>query len=418
MYEFIGEDNKFDATIYRMILSEDDSAYITEVSEQIDALCKDINTYLEANSYETLKCYYEINPSIISIHIKDATPLILSESDLQLVKENKFKSEEFEFYTNLLAEAEVYSELSQKYDIETELLKSVKESDVEDEYPFEKFQVMMELSSILGVDESIIESYASKYGNYKFSHLVLEGNQSLYSIDQKNIQSELDNYEIYSEASLSDKLEALILFEAIISDNDELLIDEANVPDPKGGNEDKKKSGGGLNLNKMKLYLQGLKTKFKGMSQKEKEISKKIDTSFKALVKSLKDGLVSDRREAIIKGSVIPSFSKCIKIGAALAGIAKFGHPELAAIAALGGFIASKKLTKKERLLLLDEIDIELDVLDKEINNAESRGQMKKYRALMQQKKSLQRQQKRIQYNIRLGKDLLPNSEMGIKKTS
>lgn len=419
LYEFIGEDNKFDVTIYRMELSVDNSSYISEVSEEIDALCRDINVYLEANSYETLKCYYEINPSFVSIHIKDATPLILSETELQLVKENKFKSEEFEFYTNLLAESEIYSELSKKYDIETELLNSIKESD--EDYSYDKFETMLEISSILGANYSIIESYCNKFSQYKFHKLVLNENEGIYYIDQHKIEYALDTYRSYDEATISDKIEALILFESIINGtDDELIIDEANIPDPKGkdNKEEKKSGGGGLNLNKMKLYLQGLKTKFKGMSQKEKEISKKIDTSFKSLVKGLKDSLVSDRREAIIKGSVIPSFSKCIKIGAALAGIAKFGHPEVAAIAAIGGLIASKKLTKKERLLLLDELDIELDVIEKEINNAESRGQMKKYRALMQQKKSLQRQQQRIKYNIRLGKDLMPNSEMGMKKTS
>lgn len=418
LYEFVGEDNKFDVTIYRMELTNEDSSYISEVSETIDSLCNDINTYLEANSYETLRCYYEINPSIVSIHIKDATPLILSESELQLVKESKSKSEDFNYYVDLLAYAETYADMLNNHDIEMELLKSVHESDYEDSYSYEKFQVMMELSSILGIDEDTVNSFAQKYSNYKYNHLVLENNQSLYSIEERNINSELSSYEIYEDATIEDKLEALMIFESLLSDNEDNLLSEANIPSPDNGGKEEKKKGGGLNLNKLKLYLQGLKTKFKGMSQKEKEISKKIDTSFKGLVKGMKDTLISDRREAIIKGSVIPSFSKCIKIGVALAGIAKFGHPEVAAIAAIGGFITSKKLTKRERLLLLDELEIELDVIDKEINNAESRGQMKKYRALMQQKKSLQRQMKRIKYNAVTGRDLMPNSEIGIKKTS
>ena len=56
----------------------------------------------------------------------------------------------------------------------------------------------------------------------------------------------------------------------------------------------------------------------------------------------------------------------------------------------------------------MDDIEVELDVIDKEISNAESKNQMKKMRALMKTKKDLQRQYQRIKYNIRVGQDLLP----------
>ena len=58
----------------------------------------------------------------------------------------------------------------------------------------------------------------------------------------------------------------------------------------------------------------------------------------------------------------------------------------------------SKHSTNKERALLLDEIDIELDALEKEISNAESRNQMKRYRILLTHKKKLQREKQRIKY--------------------
>ena len=66
--------------------------------------------------------------------------------------------------------------------------------------------------------------------------------------------------------------------------------------------------------------------------------------------------------------------------------------------------------------MLLDDIEIELHVLDKEISNAESRNQMKKYKALLKQKKTLQREYQRIRYNVKVGKDILPNSSLGEKK--
>ena len=414
IFEFVGSDNKVDVTLYRIPLYEDDSQYITSISEQIDSLCCDLNKYLDTSGYTTLRCYYEIYPGFLSIHLKDATSLILSESDIEALEESRSKSENLNFYSDLLFFAESYSDIYEDIDIEDSLLNSIKENE---EYSFELYDTLIEAASIIGVDKECIINYSNKYSNHQFNSFVLEGTQSQYQIEDKKIKVLVDNYEIYSEASMQDKLEALMILETILH--------EANIPNPndkkkKDDNKDNdagdEKKGNKLNLNTMKLYLQGLKTKFKDMSQKEKEISKKIDATSKVLVKSLKDSLISDRREAIIKGSVIPSFSKCMKIGIALAGIAKFGHPELAAIAALGGLIASKKLTKKERLLLLDDIEVELDVLEKEINNAESRGQMKKYRALLQQKKSLQRQYQRIKYNIRIGKDIMPNSEVGVKK--
>ena len=176
----------------------------------------------------------------------------------------------------------------------------------------------------------------------------------------------------------------------------------------------KKNPFAGINLSTIKLMLQGMKAKFKSASQKEKEISKNVDMNVRNFVKAMKNALISDRREAIIKGSVIPSFSKCVKLGVALAGLSWL-NPAAGVIAAVGGFAMSKRLTKKERMLLLDEIETELEVLEKEIAMAESDGNMKKQRALLKYRKDLQRQYQRIKYNIRVGKDILPGSTVGIK---
>ena len=53
-------------------------------------------------------------------------------------------------------------------------------------------------------------------------------------------------------------------------------------------------------------------------------------------------------------------------------------------------------------------------MLDKEIQEADSRGQMKKLRALLTTKKQIQRQYQRIKYHMRVGKDLIPGSDMGV----
>ena len=40
---------------------------------------------------------------------------------------------------------------------------------------------------------------------------------------------------------------------------------------------------------------------------------------------------------------------------------------------------------------------------------------MKKYRALLTYRKNLQRQYQRIRYNLRVGKDIVPGSNTGLK---
>ena len=133
--------------------------------------------------------------------------------------------------------------------------------------------------------------------------------------------------------------------------------------------------------------------------------------------KAIKNAFVSDKRESIIKGSVIPSFSKAMKIAIGLAGLGLVtGNPVVPLVAALGGLSVSKKLTQRERILLLDEIETELDVTEKEIANADAKNQIKKYRTLLQYKKDLQRQYQRIKYNVRVGKDILPGSAAGFKE--
>lgn len=165
-----------------------------------------------------------------------------------------------------------------------------------------------------------------------------------------------------------------------------------------------------MDFNNVKLFLMGLKDKAKKLNAKEQELCRNLDASGERMVEGMKKALVSDRREAIIKGSVIPSLSKSIKVGAALAGVAAI-NPLAGIISAIGAFAASKKLTKRERALLLDDIEIELEILNKEISNADSENNTKKMRYLMQQRRNLQRQYARIKYNMRVGKDIIPGGK-------
>ena len=162
-----------------------------------------------------------------------------------------------------------------------------------------------------------------------------------------------------------------------------------------------------FSLNTVKLALQNAKAKLRDLSTKEKSMWQAVDAQSSGLVKSIEKALTSDRREAIIKGSIIPSFSKCVRGAIALAGVGLLFGPMNALVTAIGGLALSSALNAKERKLLFDEIDTELKVVEKEIDIAQNDGDMKKYRFLLNYQKKLTREYQRIKYGLRVqGRDI------------
>ena len=115
----------------------------------------------------------------------------------------------------------------------------------------------------------------------------------------------------------------------------------------------------------------------------------------------------------LIKGSVIPSFSKCIKIGIVAAGA--FGiagaagltfAPAVPAIIIFGAFAGSKMLMREEQQALMDELEIELRIIDKQIEQTEGDNKPKKMRALLRTQKQLQREYQRLKLGNKIGKQL------------
>lgn len=171
----------------------------------------------------------------------------------------------------------------------------------------------------------------------------------------------------------------------------------------------------GFNLNKLKLLMQVAKGKAKDLSTKEKAFWKNMDILASGFMKNVERALTSDRREGIIKGSLIPSFSKCIKSAMLVGGIS-FINPILGIITAMGMIGTSKALNQRERNLIYDEIETELKVIEKEIEIANNDGNMKKYRVLLQYQKRLERERQRIKYGIKVkGRDL-PNAQYSTGK--
>ncbi len=155
-----------------------------------------------------------------------------------------------------------------------------------------------------------------------------------------------------------------------------------------------------FDLASLKVAKINLGNKIKQLGNKEKEISRNFDLSMTKVKDGLEKAMTNDRREAIIKGSIIPSASKCVKL-AITTGAAFLINPALAIIGCIGGLAVSKGLNKRERAILLDEIEVELKVVEKEISMAEGDGDTAKYRRLLMYQNKLRKEGQRIRYHIR-----------------
>ena len=153
--------------------------------------------------------------------------------------------------------------------------------------------------------------------------------------------------------------------------------------------------------NTLKLAMNRLKSTAVKLSDKEKQISNNIDVAVGNVSKGIEKSMMNDSRESIIKGSVLPSASKCIKMALVL-GVEWAINPAIAVITALGAFACQKRLSSKERQLVLDDIEIELKMCERYMRQAEDKNDMKAVRQIEQIQRNLQRQQQRIKYKMKV----------------
>ena len=107
--------------------------------------------------------------------------------------------------------------------------------------------------------------------------------------------------------------------------------------------------------NTLKMAREKLKKGLTKLSDTERAASKSIDMSAEKIEKNVERSLSSDNREMIIKGSLLPSASKCLKTALAAGATAVLINPVIAIIGVLGKMAVSKKFKAKERQLILDE---------------------------------------------------------------
>ena len=164
-------------------------------------------------------------------------------------------------------------------------------------------------------------------------------------------------------------------------------------------------------LTKLKLAAENIKKGIQKGVDIDRNVSRRIDMSMDTLAKNYDRALASSNREAVIKGTILPSASKVLHIAIA-SGAAWLVNPALAVIGLLGYIGASVKHRKKERQMIMDEIEVELNMCDRYIRLAEEKNDMKAVRSLLQTKRALEKQRGLLKYhaNIELGKPVYSNT--------
>ena len=152
--------------------------------------------------------------------------------------------------------------------------------------------------------------------------------------------------------------------------------------------------------NTFNIVKNKVKDAFNTMTDKEKQISNTIDNTIDSFKNNAEGYFSSNSREKILRGNILPSASKILKmaLGAGLAGW--LIHPVVAVIGVLGYLGVSSISQSKERKLIIDEIDTELEMVDKYIEQAERKDDLKAMKNLLTTKKKLQRERTRIKYKM------------------
>ena len=268
----------------------------------------------------------------------------------------------------------------------------VKEAELYQEKAINLYRRMMKRSiySSIGLEESkmLLEAFDNLFG-YQFSNDFIEECKN----EENDISSNNREFFTYTESV------------DLIEENFDLANDILRYVSPKRAIQE------GVNLNTLKLAWQSFKKKVKNFSAKEKEMCRDLDATFNHLLKGVNSFFEVDHREQIITGQIKPSLSKMLKICLGLAGLGIATNFYVSAVVAVVGLAINKRTSIKEKNMILDEIDIELKVVERELQQAESSGSTKKYRYLLTVQKNLQRERQRIYYNLSTkGKVPLPSS--------
>lgn len=151
----------------------------------------------------------------------------------------------------------------------------------------------------------------------------------------------------------------------------------------------------------IKLALDKAINTAKDIDAKAQIAARTVDGAARLISKKMEDSASLENREAVIRGDILPSLSKCIKLALVVGG-AWLINPVISIVILVVKFVMSARIRKKEKQLVLNELDVELQMADKYIQEAEEKKDMKKLRERLLLKKKLQSQYARLRYNIKI----------------
>jgi hypothetical protein len=128
-----------------------------------------------------------------------------------------------------------------------------------------------------------------------------------------------------------------------------------------------------------------------------KHIDGLVDKTIGSLVKMDRD----ERRKRIIEGGYKTRLFKLIRTGILVGGTAALVNPALAAIGLIALVANDKRLDRKVRTRIVDEMDSELRIVNEKIDDAKSANDKQKKYQLMRIRDKLEKDIVRIRYNIR-----------------
>lgn len=150
--------------------------------------------------------------------------------------------------------------------------------------------------------------------------------------------------------------------------------------------------------NTLKLAAINIKDKIHTVSDKAKSSINTINTYANKIKTSIEMAMTNSNRESVIKGSILPKFSTMLGLiltsGIAIALKVNIG---IIVVGWLGIFACRLGMTKKERQMILDEIETDIDIIDKKIANAEREEDFEQYKQLTLLSKKLKREKVRIE---------------------
>lgn len=137
------------------------------------------------------------------------------------------------------------------------------------------------------------------------------------------------------------------------------------------------------------LALDKAKKVFDTLNDKQKEAFTTIDRIAHSIESWDDKDERDDARMRVVNGKMLPALSKCFKTVLAVGALSYFVSIYLGILALVMKFVKAKNAEKRERQAIVDEIEVELEMIDKRISTASDNGNMKEERNLRLLKKKL-----------------------------